>query len=504
MTAARSSSYLRASLSRAARADMDSELKRRGAAASRRTSQSLSDSWQELCSRYLPVAPPGSIWRHSRVRSPLDPEQGWKLHVSATVLTANQVLERVGPALRSRGVLFKGPASLRELNKLNCGLFYGYTQVGKCLTVYPRTTEEAVSLAEMLHALTRGMAAPHVPLDLRYRRDGCVYYRYGAFTHQEIRNVDGTSTLALRDPAGRLVQDSRESWGGKPDWVSDPFAGARDADEPSPAPSPLKTTYRVFRALRQRGKGGVYQAVDLSMRPPRLCVMKEGRRHGEPGWDGRDGYWLVKNEKKSLRALDAAGVEVPRVYTSFEVERRFYLVTEFVEGVSMQELLSRRERRLPVRRALRLAQQVCALVARIHEAGWVWRDCKPSNLLVTKAGGLRPLDFEGACPRGCRNALPWATPSFTPPEMLDNSRAPSNESEDLYALGALTYYLLSGTLPQAADTASLGKLRRNVPTDVCRLVSRLLDSNPRRRTRARVAARRLSAACRLLESAATA
>lgn len=458
-----------------------------------RLSKLLSDEWRELCSRYLPIAPADSVWRYSRVRGPLDPEQGWKLHVSATVLTANEVLKRVGPILQSRAVLFKGPASLQELNRLNCGLFYGYTQVGKCLTVYPRTDEEATSLAETLYELTRGVHAPSVPFDLRYRKDGCVYYRYGAFTHQQIQNGDGTSTLALRAPDGRLVPDSRESLGGKPDWVSDPFARINQGLPPA---TPLKSTYRVFRALTQRGKGGVYQAVDLSARPPRLCIVKEGRRHGEPGWDGRDGHWRVKNEGKNLRALRAAGVEVPHVYSSFEAGGHFYLVTEFVEGVSLQELLSRRERRLPVRRALELAQQVCQLLARIHKAGWVWRDCKPANLLVTKSGALRPLDFEGACPRGRRSRLAWATPSFTAPEALGGPAAPSNDSNDLYPLGVITYYLLSGGLPHVPGAVTLGGRRRPVPPEVCRLVSLLLDPNPRRRPTARAAARKLGAALR--------
>ena len=38
----------------------------------------------------------------------------------------------------------------------------------------------------------------------------------------------------------------------------------------------------------QRGKGGVYQALDLNVNPPRLCLIKEGRKHGELTWDGRD------------------------------------------------------------------------------------------------------------------------------------------------------------------------------------------------------------------------
>lgn len=473
---------------------MDSEVNYLVAAPGRR-SKSLSEGWRELCSRHLPVAPAGSVWRYSRVRGLLDPEQGWKLHVSATVLTANEVLRRVGPFLQSRGVMFKGPASLQELGRLNSGLFYGYTQVGKCLSVYPRTDEEAVSLAEALHELTRGVHGPSVPFDLRYREGGCVYYRYGAFTRQEIQEGDGAPALALRDPEGRLVPDSRESPAGKPDWVSDPFARAREG--PPPAPTPLKTTYRVFRALTQRGKGGVYQAVDLSVRPPRLCILKEGRRHGEPDWRGRDGYWRVKNERKNLRALRAAGVEVPRVYSSFEAGGHFYLVTEFVEGVSLQESLRGRERRLPVRRALLLARQVCGLLARIHEAGWVWRDCKPSNLLVTKSGALRPLDFEGACPSGRRSRLAWLTPDFTPPEALGDPGAPASDSDDLFPLGVTAYYLLSGALPSDSGAAPLGKLRRNIPPEVCRLVSRLLDPDPRRRPRARAAARQLGAVLRL-------
>ncbi|MGB9177992.1 MAG: hypothetical protein WCB68_02000, partial [Pyrinomonadaceae bacterium] len=60
-------------------------------------STSLSERWQELCARYLPITLENSIWRQSRAREPQDPAQGWKLHISATILMANRVLERVGP-----------------------------------------------------------------------------------------------------------------------------------------------------------------------------------------------------------------------------------------------------------------------------------------------------------------------------------------------------------------------------------------------------------------------
>jgi hypothetical protein len=469
--------------------------------ASRRLSRSLSDRWQELCARYLPFAQEGSIWRFSRAVTARDPEQGWKLHVSATVLTANRVLEEVAPFLQSRSTLFKCPSSLRELNKLNCGLYYGYTQVGKCLTIYPDTAGETVRLAEKLHELTSGLTAPSVPFDLRLRPGSCVYYRYGAFKHLEIENEDGTRTLAVRDPEGRLVPDERESWRAMPDWVSDPFLSLRPQEKDDPATeSPLKTTFRVFRALTQRGKGGVYQAIDMSAQPIRLCILKEGRRNGELGWDGRDGYCRVKNEETALKSLRACGVDVPRVYASFEVEGNFYLATEFIEGASLQSLLSKRERRLPVKRVLQYSRQLISLVARIHSAGWVWRDCKPGNLVMTKEGHLRPLDFEGACPINQPDPVPWGTPAFVPHEFEGELRGQSKPPADLYALGVIIYYMLSGSVPSAQGHIPVEKLRRNVPPAARSVVSELLSPDPRRRPLPQAVMRRLKAALLEIDS----
>jgi hypothetical protein len=455
-------------------------------------SKALSNRWQELCARYLPIVPPDSIWRYSRARTILDLEQGWKLHLSATTLTAHRVLEAVGPFLQSHSVLFKGPASLQELNKLNGGIYYGYTQVGKCFTIYPQTAEEAVTLADRLHELTKGMAAPAVPFDLRYRPDSSVYYRYGAFQHQEIENEDGTVTLALHNPEGKLIPDLRESRAAKPDWVSDPFLEKRTLpDTTQPIQSPLKTTFRVFRALSQRGKGGVYQGVDFSVQPPRLCVLKEGRRAGEADWDGRDGCHRVEHEKRVLRALSALEIEVPRIYASFNLEGNFYLVTEFIEGDNLQKLLNRRERRLPVSRALQYGLQVSTLLSQIHAGGWVWGDCKPSNLILTRERALRPLDFESAGRVGQRRAMNWCTLAFAPPRDDKRPRRLSETSDDLYALGVTIYYLLSGSLPSTPVPTPVEKLRRNVPPAARQIVSELMSHNAQRRPNARVVARRL-------------
>ncbi|MDQ3917270.1 MAG: protein kinase, partial [Acidobacteriota bacterium] len=375
----------------------------------------LEARWAERCAAFLPEKHADLFWRYSREDRADDPEQGWKLHVSATVLTAGRVLEAAAPLLLGRGVLFKAPASLDELDKLNSGLYYGYSQVGKFLTVYPRTDAEAELLARSLHRLTRGLTAPCVPFDLRYRPGSCVYYRYGAFKNIELRRADGSRAFAVRDPNGLLVPDLRDS-AACPSWARDPFPPKRPARMKSELSSPLKSTFRAFRALAQRGKGGVYQALDLSTRPPRLCVLKEGRRDGEIDWAGRDGSWRVRHEGRVLKALRESGIDVPQVYSEFEADRNYYLVVELVEGTNLEALLARRRRRLPLERCLRYSAALASLLARIHGAGWVWRDCKPRNIIVTTDGRLRPLDFEGSCPVDEPDPLPWGTPSYTPPE----------------------------------------------------------------------------------------
>src|ERR1043165_2477053 len=190
-----------------------------------RRSALLKKSWQALCQSYLPVGGNDSIWRYSREALPDDPPQGWKLHVAATILNAGKTLEAIAPFLTSRRVLFKGPNSLTELSKLNTGIFYGYSQVGKFVTIYPRTPDEAVLLARELYRRTRHFTAPSVPFDFRYRVDGCIYYRYGAFNLLEFEGTNGEPVHAIRDPDGKLLEDLRESVS-VPSWVSNPFLEA--------------------------------------------------------------------------------------------------------------------------------------------------------------------------------------------------------------------------------------------------------------------------------------
>jgi class IV lanthipeptide synthase len=439
-----------------------------------RRAKVLEARWQSLCITYLPRAPKDSIWRYARVRSRLQPSAGWKLHISATILNAPQVLKRIAPFLTTHGVLFKAPRSLTEVRELNAGLNYHYSQIGKIITVYPKNDKQVVFLAQRLHTLTKRFWGPNIPFDLKYA--GNVYYRYGAFQHVELPR-NGRQIPAVYAPDGDLVPDIREQ--PKPDWTSDPFETYRPTSKSS-RPAGI-FPFHVIKVLVQRGKGGVYIGVDFSSGAARLCLLKQGRKHGELSWDGRDGAWRVRHEHRVLSQLSSSGVPVPHVHSSFELEGNYYLVMEYLNGQTLHDKLLSRSRRLTVAQVLQCGLQLAEFFAKIHKAGWAWRDCKPKNIIVTSDGRLVPIDFEGAAPIRRPDLLRWGTPGFMARESRSLNRA-YGIADDVYALGSMLFLLLTGRIYDPDQPLGILKLRRNVPAELIRLVDSLLltkgDSQP--------------------------
>jgi serine/threonine protein kinase len=460
--------------------------------------ESLSLSWKELCRRYLPVVTGDPIWRYSRLREPQDPEQGWKLHVSATILTAVRILEIVAPFLENQKALYKAPVSLKELKKINSGVYYDYTQIGKFITIYPRNDEQAVYFAERLHQLTYQIPAPSIPFDSKFKPEGCVYYRYGAFRVNEITQSDGTFILAMRDPQGNLIPDARNNEKPFPDWVTNPFARPQDAILPTG--KPLKEGLKVLRALSQRGKGGVYQGIDFSADTPRFCLLKEGRKNGEVEWDGRDGFWRLQNEERVLNALGSAGIKVPQIYSSFIAENNYYLMTEYIAGETLHVYLQKRKRRLSTFRALKYAIQLAEQLAKVHSAGWIWRDCKPDNLILTKKRHIRLLDFEGACPVNQPDPTVWSTLIVDSPAWFEKNSGQFALTADLFALGAIIYLLFEGKLPIVTEDSIPKISRRKVPPEIVRLTSRLLNPNAAKCFDAQAVVRKLKAIQKTIKS----
>jgi tRNA A-37 threonylcarbamoyl transferase component Bud32 len=383
-----------------------------------------------------------SYWRFSRVLRSDDPSQGWKIHISATPLSASEIFSRVFPLLSQRDVLFKVPAGLELLVQLNTGI-PTFSQIGKFITVYPRSTAEAIDLVGRLHKATLGLFGPEIPFDVSYRKHSLIFYRYGLFQRS---SKDGEHHGAIIDRAGRSHPDKRAAGCAVPPWVDDPFQRSRRQFYHAHIGAALGPDYIPFKLISRRGKGGVYEAVDLSVSPARLVIIKEGRKHGETNWDAQDGYARIKYEGHVLRYLRSAGLPVPQVFREFCWNRNRYLVLEKIHG---RPLLPER-RKNPVNSSWQRAQQILAqlgaLLSVLHGAGWVWRDCKPSHVLIRNRE-MHLIDFEGACRTNDTQVLSWSSPNYSPPGYQNNFSRPAGQFEDDYGLGTIAFQFATGQLP---------------------------------------------------------
>jgi hypothetical protein len=118
-------------------------------------------------------------WTLSAGRHPL-PDQGWKIHIASSIRDAPRLFAKVVPALLASGCAFKMPASIDDAITLNSG-WAGRTLIGKIVTVYPGDGGEVPGLAAALDQIWQSEEAPEILTDLRLRRDGAIYIRFGAF-----------------------------------------------------------------------------------------------------------------------------------------------------------------------------------------------------------------------------------------------------------------------------------------------------------------------------------
>ena len=414
------------------------------------------------------------------------PAQGWKLHISATPLSAVEVLSRSLPVLLDAGVRFKVVTTRERLLALNAGLF-GTTQVGKFITIYPSDDEMAVRLAVALDAALVGLRGPRVPTDRPLRPRSLVHYRYGAFRGQ----ADLTGAMGgyeLLDHDGRRRHDRRVPLYLPPNEVIDPFEASGVYEPLAPRAGALAGRYLVIEVLGRSWRGGVFRAIDLGTHPPRICLLKEFWRDVGTDRYGRDVRAWGENEA-DLLTRHAGDPWLPRCYDRFALDENRYIVLEYVEGETLDRTLRRRGGLEQGLASEELAAIGCALaqaLARLHDAGIVYRDLKPGNIVQTPEGGYRLVDFgiafESAAQRG--PPLGLGTLPYCGPEQTDG--APPTPADDVFSWGAVMHQLAcphaSISMEDGARNPSqpvrrepLGSLRPDLSPAICAVVDRALS-----------------------------
>jgi serine/threonine protein kinase len=418
-------------------------------------------------------------------------EQGWKIHISAVIRNAADVLRDVVPILAEDGTAFKFVLDPSVLF-LVVGKRWFRGGAGKFLTIYPRSLEHFKTLIERLHQATLRHKGPYILSDRRYKDSKCVFYRYGGIQMRSLLTVKGDRTPFIVSPGGEKVQDQRRAMFSMPEWMSDPFP--EDAPAPNNDLSLNNGRYVVQSSLRFSNSGGLYLAVDRHTGS--TVVIKEARPLTNVDDFGRDAVQLLKKEYRILKTLESSGI-APRPIDLFEEWEHTFMVQEYLEGPTLRQHavlrnVTRSTNPTPeylhefLGNFVSLFSRMVEILRVLREHKIVYGDFSPTNGIVCKDGLVRILDFEAACQLGVDQRGRLFTPGFAAADHFLGD-VPQYEI-DYYGVGALMLsYLMPihailGLEPEANERfiCSIGD-DYGLPDSLLQLIRKLMSTNPTER-----------------------
>lgn len=204
----------------------------------------------------------------------------------------------------------------------------------------------------------------------------------------------------------------------------------------------LQGRYRIVELIGQGGSAVVYRAERLGTSPVQSVAVKQFVETP----DGV-GQAQLQNEVNVLFGLTHPSL--PRLYDFFEEGQTWYLVSEFIDGRSVEELLAAGEGFTP-RSAAELGLQLAGVLGYLNERGIVHRDVKPENMLITREGRLKLIDFGLAGPATYSGLASQDVVGFSDLVAAPEQKAglPTDVRADIYSVGATLYYILTGKEPQ--------------------------------------------------------
>jgi WD40 repeat protein len=214
----------------------------------------------------------------------------------------------------------------------------------------------------------------------------------------------------------------------------------------------------------------------------------------------RPGQFTQSSREQFLReARAAAQLNHPNIVSIYEVGLdvdRIYIVSDFVDGISLADLLS--ADRLSPRQAIELCVKVVLALEHAHENGVIHRDLKPANIMLGENNEPFVMDF-GLAKRDAGEITMTldgkllGTPAYMPPEQARGEGHHVDRRADVYSVGVILYELLTGELPfrgttrmllhqvMHEDAPSPRKLNNSIPRDLETITLKCLEKEPDKR-----------------------
>jgi serine/threonine-protein kinase len=211
--------------------------------------------------------------------------------------------------------------------------------------------------------------------------------------------------------------------------------------------------YEVESVVGAGGIGILYRARQLRLDRPVALKVVEPEVAREPVVRER-----LRREARTVAALDHPNV-VP-LYEAGEEDGTVYIVTRWVDGTELGELI-RRDSPLDPARAARIAAQIASALEVAHEKDLIHRDVKPSNVIVTSEDHVYLTDFGLTKRTDSASGLTMAdqllgTIDYVAPEQIEGNEP--NARGDVYGLACVLYEMLTGSPPFASQTGGTGKM----------------------------------------------
>ena len=212
----------------------------------------------------------------------------------------------------------------------------------------------------------------------------------------------------------------------------------------------LKNRYEIIGLLGTGGMGAVYKVADRQHKG-RVLAAKELRSDGLSPVKVQEALAQFRTEARILARLTHPNI--PKVHDYFNLPGRHYMIMEYVKGKTLQAVLrARKGKPVDERLALSWALQICRAVhfLSVQKPPVVFRDLKPSNIMIEHDGKVKLIDFGIA--RFFKedrdtDTYVYGTPGYAAPEQYGSGQ--TDIRSDIYSLGATLHHCLTGRDPGA-------------------------------------------------------
>lgn len=252
------------------------------------------------------------------------PEQGFKIHISATITNYVEVLERIFLYAKDKNITFKYISNKKWLI-YTLSSNADRTNSGKFITIYPLNYEQFVTIVHDLEGLLQGFVGPYILSDMRFKGTN-IFYRYGKFNQSNTNYIIG--------PSGEKIEDKRLPYFELPSFVKDPFEN-ENQKYVSKKSKYIGVEYIATDVIKFRNSGGIYLGHTSDKKK---IVIKEVRPYIE-------NFFLSpvvnkKNEKNLILSGLKSKIYFPDYIDDFYDLDHYFLVESYVEGKTIQRIRS--------------------------------------------------------------------------------------------------------------------------------------------------------------------